>query len=375
MPPAGGGFTGSGARGAETHGTESRISRLLHLAADFNATLEKCLVRAEEEPVHRVRSGSRRIQAIVETILREGGVGAKPLQQPARVWLRQLKRFRRAAAPVRDLDVHRKLLKKPLAGWIESSVAEGAERAATGQLAGPGVAEPGIAGKNGVQQDELGAASAAIPEAGRLHSQAARLADWLKDERKVRADALEKQLEKHRQRLEESEIAFLAAADLMRAPREKAERGEAMVAMHDFARLSDATPVLDASNLHEFRKSVKKARYVAESSRGGGSSQTVAGALTRIQDAIGLWHDWLCLTEEAQTALGDDGAELTSWLAIETNRHFTHALAVTERIRGELLGEWLAAQNKARQRQTGTGPPQKLPSRAIAGAVAKKSRA
>ena len=214
-----------------------------------------------------------------------------------------------------------------------------------------------------------------IPEAGRLRSQAARLADWLKDERKARADALEKQLEKHRQRLEESEIAFLAAADRMRAPRERAERGEAMVAMHDFARLADATPVLDASNLHEFRKSVKKARYVAESSRGDGSSQTVAGALKRIQDAIGAWHDWLCLTEEAQTALGDDGAELTSWLAIETDRHFTHALAVTERIRGELLGEWMAAQNKARQRQTGTGPPRKLPSRAVVGAPAKKSRA
>ena len=113
---------------------------------------------------------------------------------------------------------------------------------------------------------------------------------------KVRADALEKQLEKHRQRLEESEIAFLAAADRMRAPRERAERGEAMVAMHDFARLADATPVLDASNLHEFRKSVKKARYVAESSGDDGSSQTVAGALKRIQDAIGAWHDWLCLS-------------------------------------------------------------------------------
>ncbi len=72
--------------------------------------------------------------------------------------------------------------------------------------------------------------------------------------------------------------------------------------------LADAMPLLDAENLHDFRKATKKARYVAESGARERNSSSVAKALKRIQDAIGDWHDWLCLAEEAKTALGQDGA-------------------------------------------------------------------
>ena len=269
-------------------------------------------------------------------MLREGGARARPLKQPAQVWLRQLKRLRRIAGPVRDLDVHRKLLKKPLADRIKRSAA-GEERAAAGGALEPGIAEPEIA------------ISAAIPEADPLRNQAARLAVWLKNERQVRVGAFKNHLKKHRQKLDGARDRFPGAADRRRAPSGKAPRRAVLVALDDFARLAHAMPMLEANNLHEFRKSVKKARYVAEAGGDDRSSQTVANALKRMQDAIGAWHDWLCLSQEAQTALGDDGGELTAWLAIETGRHFTQALAIAERLRGELLGEWMAARNQPRE--------------------------
>lgn len=347
---------GSGLTGSVAHGGETRLRPLLHLTADFNATLNKCSESAKVEEVHRMRSGSRRIQAIVETMLREGGVRSRPLKQPAQLWLRQLKRLRRTAGPVRDLDVHRKLLKKPLADWIkESAAAEGEQRAA----AGPDV-EPGATGSGA---------------AGPLRSQAARLAAWLKNERQVRVEALKKHLVKHRNKLEEPEIAFLAAADRRREPRGKTPRPAALLALDDFARLAHAMPILEANNLHEFRKSVKKARYVAEAGGVDWRSQTVANALKQIQDTIGAWHDWLCLSQEAQTALGDDRTELTAWLAIETGRHFTEAIAITERLRGQLLGEWMAARNQPREWQAMAGPARKNPSRAAVAASARMSRA
>jgi CHAD domain-containing protein len=62
--------------------------------------------------VHRVRTGSRRLQAMLEATLREGGDSVKPLKEPVKAWLRRLKQARRAAGAVRDLDVHRKLLER-----------------------------------------------------------------------------------------------------------------------------------------------------------------------------------------------------------------------------------------------------------------------
>src|SRR5271156_5205100 len=74
----------------------------------FNLAVAQCVQDTDPDAVHRLRTGSRRLQAMLEATLREAPRGA--LEQPARAWLRQLKHLRRAAGPVRDLDVHRKLL-------------------------------------------------------------------------------------------------------------------------------------------------------------------------------------------------------------------------------------------------------------------------
>jgi CHAD domain-containing protein len=326
-------------RSVGASGAEPGLARLLDLTVNFGGTLDKCSARAGVGSVHRVRTGSRRIQAAVEMLLREGGPRAGSLEEPAQQWLSGLKRLRRKASRVRDLDVHRKLLKKPLADSMERPPAEEEKDQAAGN---------------------------------QLRGLTAQLDDWLKDHRRARAEALKKYLGKHGPKLGERKSVFLAAADRVGVPRAKASRAAEAAALQDFARLSAAMPVLDAENLHDFRKSVKKARYIAESGASERGSKKVFKSLQRMQDVIGDWHDWLCLTQEAQTALGDDGAELIARLTVETSRHFTRALAATGRMREELLDAWRAVENQTRERPSGRGPGRKPVSR-VAAAVSARS--
>jgi CHAD domain-containing protein len=226
---------------------------------------------------------------MLEATLRETPRGA--LEQPAKAWLRQLKHLRRAAAPVRDLDVHRKLLKD----WI---------------------------GKEPPSPEE------------------AKFAAWLEDERKRLTHSARKQIKKNQRGLAERQAAFLAA--LGRQSLLRSARPAESVALEAFVRAADEMPVLDAENLHDFRKATKKARYIAES----GARGEVATALKRIQDAIGEWHDWLCLLEEAKSALGEDRPDLTGAFEREMERHFAAALKTTHTLRARLIGEWMASRGK-----------------------------
>ena len=81
----------------------------------------------------------------------------------------------------------------------------------------------------------------------------------------------------------------------------------------------------------------------------------MAKALKRVQDAIGDWHDWLCLAEEAKAALGQDAPELTAAFRREVERHFAAAMKTTQTMRGRLLGEWMASSQ----------PPAKRPPAAV----------
>jgi CHAD domain-containing protein len=300
------------------------VAQLNPISDDFDAAAAQCVQDADLDAVHRVRTGSRRLQATLEAMLREAAAnGLGQLEQPARAMLRPLKQIRRAAGPVRDLDVHRKLLEN----WI---------------------------GKRAPKQDDENE----LPtDAGALHTQAAQLDTWLKGERKQLAHGMQRQIRKRLQGLPERRSAFSAAiGHLLSQSGQRTPRTPDAVALEDFVRAADAMPQLDAENLHDFRKATKKARYVAESGAQGQRYSTVAKALKRIQDAIGEWHDWLCLAEEARTALGQDAPELTAALEREVERHFTAAMETTLSMRGRLLGEWMAINQ----------PPGKRPPAAVA---------
>ena len=153
---------------------------------------------------------------------------------------------------------------------------------------------------------------------------------------------MQKQIRKRQQGLEERQTAFLAALGSVPLGSMRTPRSADAVALEDFVRAADAMPLLDAENLHDFRKATKKARYVAESGAEGEAYSSVAKALKRVQDAIGDWHDWLCLREEAKAALGQDAPDLNAFLEREVERHFATAMKTTQTMRARLSGEWMA---------------------------------
>jgi CHAD domain-containing protein len=231
-----------------------------------------------------------------------------------RDWLRALKQVRRAAGPVRDLDVHGKLLQR----WL-----------------GEDSSLPGM---------KTDAA---------LTRQSEKLGDWLKDERRRLARRMARQIEKRQPTLSEAEDAFLAAM-ASGTRRTRASFSPESVALEDFVRAVDNMPALHAENLHDFRKATKKARYVAESGADGEKNSSVAKALKRVQDSIGDWHDWHCLQHEARVALGGDAPDLHAFLEIEVEKHFALAMKTTHVVRARLIGEWMAMQPTKRKRPSGS---------------------
>jgi CHAD domain-containing protein len=286
---------------------------ILGLADAFNAAVAKGIEDADPEAVHRMRTGSRRLQALLEATLREAGPAGHALEKPTRTWLRELKQVRRAAGAVRDLDVQRKLL----ADWI---------------------------GKQMPKQETTPVSEASPPAEIK---QAEMLDAWLKSERKRLARGMQKEIKKRQQALAEGQGTLFTVLTRVPLGRPRALRPADAVALEEFVRATDAMPLLHGENLHDFRKATKKARYVAEAGTEGDSS--VAKALKRIQDAIGEWHDWLCLGEETQAALGQDAPELTAAFQGEIERHFAAALKTTQSMRGRLLGEWMAAESPGKR--------------------------
>jgi CHAD domain-containing protein len=292
------------------------------LADAFNAAVAQAAEDADPAAVHRVRTGSRRVQATLEAMLREGGPATDTLQRPARAWLRELKQIRRAAGAVRDLDVQRKLLEQ----WV---------------------------GKQAHVQDPADGSAEVSPLLIYAETKQAEVLDaWLKGERKHLARAMQKQIRKRQHRLAKGQDEFFSAMSRVPVAGAKALRSADAVALEDFVRATDAMPLLHLENLHDFRKATKKARYVAEAGAEGQNYSGVAKALKRVQDAIGKWHDWLCLGEEAKAALGQDAPELTAAFRAEIERNFAAAIETTLSIRGRLLGEWMAAQSPGKRPPT-----------------------
>ncbi len=283
-------------------------AHLRQLTDALKESLMRCASDPDVEAVHTTRTGTRRIEAALEAKLRNAGAQhvdeSDPLAKAACDWERLLKRVRRAAAPVRDLDVHRKLLKK---------FAPNAERQA---------------------KVEADASQRSMVD------QVQKLDDALRAGREKQVIRLMKNAEKWAAQFDGLFAAFAAALRQKPAVRRRKPDAAAQ-ALDAFARLSSRMLQLDAENLHDFRKGAKKARYMAEAGGEDEYAGTVGKALKRLQDEIGDWHDWLVLAEEARDVLGDAGAQLTAEIERIRDSHYETAMKVAGRMRGKLMGEWL----------------------------------
>jgi len=319
-------------------------ARLQQLTTTLKQNLEICAKDATVDAVHDTRTGTRRIEAMIDCLLRERGAAeldfrsdkAAAFHGAAQQWLKLFKRIRRAAGAVRDLDVHRKLLEKQ---WLSKKHGH----------AGAAPEEVPVAAEDGSASAEGGTITAVPDGAPRsVEDQARDLDTWLKHARQHHVQSLMKSAMKWSAGLEGELASFEEAMRQVRKGR--TTRNAAVTALEEFARLSHHMQRLDEGNLHDFRKGTKKARYMAESGGEDAQAGIVGKALKRLQDEIGEWHDWLVLAEEAHHALGENGVELTALIEAERDQHYARAMKTAEVMRGRLLGELQALSPMRRTR-------------------------
>jgi CHAD domain-containing protein len=312
-------------------------------AAALRENLARCAGDPDVDPVHDTRTGTRRLQATIENLVRavpEDGAGAT-LRDAAAATMGILKRIRRAAGPVRDMDVHRKLL-----GKLEKRTTDA--RKARDQ-------PEDVA----VRKADGGTETLENPQAGMRRTDREQQADaldaWLKHRRNELAQELQKRAAAALPKFDKR-VAALEGALRTKELRRRRVTPVAVVALEGFARLATEMQVLHAGNLHDFRKGAKKARYVAElAATGDQEAARVGETLKKLQDEIGDWHDWLVLGEEAHTALGDGARDLVELIEAERDRHFAAAMQLAAKLRGRLMGEWLAVGRQLRAGQLKSG--------------------
>jgi len=223
------------------------VTAFLRQSLALKAAIVECLHSPSMKPVHRLRSSTRRLEATLELLDLSTNVKVRRKSKPLRKALREI---RRGAGAVRDLDVHRDLLK-----------------------------------------------------AYKKNNDTDKLEDDLVSAREKAARQLTSKLRKDQKRLNaelnELETVLkpildfdLSGTELIRLTRKW------------FASTIGHLDPQQDDQLHSMRKAGKTARYIAET--GAHDLKAVAGLATRFeraQNTLGTWHDCLLLLDEAKKSL------------------------------------------------------------------------
>jgi CHAD domain-containing protein len=258
--------------------------------------LSRLVGRARKKPqvetVHQIRTTARRLEALLEAHADHTGSAQPKLAK-------RLRRLRRRAGRVRDLDVQMAALR---------TVKIGRDAARKTQL-----------------MDHLAAERA-------------------RRERKLMTALDDDSLRKLRRQLRRAQNVVAPPEDPSVAsdPPARAGRRAALeplpMALRAFARLAREIGPLTEANLHEFRTRGKRVRYLAEMAGDDPQAKRMVKELKRMQDAIGEWHDWLVLTQKAEELFADGGeSPLLSALRNLTRARFMRALRSASDIKRNLL--------------------------------------
>ncbi len=136
-------------QGARSVGASPMLDHLREVATAMRGTLDACRKHGDApkvEAVHHLRTGTRRVEATLETLAREAGARGlgRATEEARQRWLRQLKKVRRAAGTVRDLDVHRELLADNFLPAVGTSEADEVRCRAGGRHRGSAAGSVGI---------------------------------------------------------------------------------------------------------------------------------------------------------------------------------------------------------------------------------------
>jgi CHAD domain-containing protein len=230
------------------------------------------------ESVHKFRTNSRRVEAVLSEVVPEPNRNDKKL-------LKLLSRLRKKAGRVRDLDVEIASLR-----------------------------------------------SLKIP-AGNGHK--SQFIDALVQERAKREQKLAKTFDhqtaaKVRKRLKR-------ATDDIDIPRNAEPLTQTLSKL---AKLSPDHAPLTEKTLHQYRIIGKRARYIAELADEDPGAKRVVDQLKHMQDVIGDWHDWLKLTQRAEKLFGGvrDSA-LVAMLRNVTQSKFRESVDAVAETRASLFAQ------------------------------------
>jgi CHAD domain-containing protein len=228
--------------------------------------LAQCARKPSRRSVHALRSLTLRLQAGLEYSLRKraaNSAAARAFQH----WCKDGKKLRKALEPVRDADVHLARLKS---------------------LRGNGKASKG----------KKHLSTRCIREISKLE-------DRLRRRRKAGINKLMAAIDARGKRLNKSSKELEASL----APHTPSRvHSTAPEALRIFTELTGELPNLDAGNLHEYRKRLKQARYLAEISAAADPlAKRLAAAFRRINNAAGEWHDLQELARKADRFLPGHG--------------------------------------------------------------------
>ena len=244
----------------------------------LESELGKITKHSNPEGVHKLRTGTRRVETVLEELVPQPDKNTRKL-------LKSLTRLRKKAGKVRDLDVQSALLR-----------------------------------------------NLKIARGGREKSQLLRAltTDRSKREKKL-AEALDRDAVRDlRKRLNRAckEMEIPEGVDPLR------------VAMDEFSALGRERSPITQKLLHQYRITGKRARYVIEIARKSAEASEAIRQLEKMQDVIGDWHDWLTLTERAESLFG--GMKDSSLVAAMRNlarAKFREGVDAVMRARVALSGE------------------------------------
>jgi CHAD domain-containing protein len=238
--------------------------------------LVKLSSRPEADHVHRLRTGTRRLQILLGELSPE-------LDRSQKKLLKLLGRLRKRAGKVRDLDVQLAALR-----------------------------------------------SLKVPQEPRRKTQLMNKLIELRrrQEKKLRKAVDEDTVREIHQRLKRASKDF----------KPEASRDPLAVAKGMLEKVRREEGPMTEALLHQYRILSKRARYAAEfADRSTDAAQFIAN-LKRIQDASGDWHDWLTLTQTASKHLGDvRESSLVAELRNVTGAKFRNAVAVLSHLRTNLI--------------------------------------
>ena len=283
------------------------VKTLKEQVVALDAAMLVAVTAAEVGAVHKLRTGTRRVEAHMRMldVLGSGPHAAKVAEHAKEVKVvdRRLRRVRRAAGAVRDLDVQTEIIRYDMPA--KAAVHDGT---------------PGDAVRKQAKELRKHLQAKRDDEADRL------ITTLKAEEQKLAAamNALEQALKPALQPAvspaevqRRIQVWFTQQATplLFPKPQKRSRKGER-------SDLRAAIEQLKDRPLHALRKSAKLCRYMAESAPDDAALRQTAERFEAVQEAGGKWHDWLLLTQLSGRFHGRK-AELTQ----RFRRHRDAALA------------------------------------------------